>query len=223
MSTSNEFQFFQALPSELRLRVWSFALSTPRDVTVIGDGGIIRPGPSRAAKSFRSTTRPPAMLHVCRESRFEGLKVYKPAFQSDTSPRYTYVAFSQDTIKACGSIIHYLRTPELYSIQKMVLDVKDPAYFAHFGMDILKKMQSNLADLELIVHDENVWVGNVGQDYLQKVKGDFLDAIEFDPEWVWPDISIVEGKTGELFDQILGYKATHRKEESAIHDENPPH
>jgi hypothetical protein len=203
MSTTNEFHFFQALPSELRLRIWGFALDVTRNVNITCDAGIIQRGFHRSAKSFRSSNRPPALLHVCHESRFEGLKLYNPVFQTESSPRYIYVAFSQDTINACGSILQFLRTSELQGIQKMALDVKDPAYFGHFGMDILKQMQPNLTELELVVQQEKVWGWNRGRDYLQKVKGDFLYAIETDPEWLWPEIRIVEAKTGELFERIL--------------------
>jgi hypothetical protein len=84
----------------------------------------------------------------------------------------------------------------------MVLDIKDPAYFVHFSIDVLKQMQPNLTEIELFLHQEEVWSWNEGQDYLRKVNGDFLDAIELEPEWHWPEIRIVEAKTGELFERI---------------------
>jgi hypothetical protein len=207
MSTTKEFHHFQSLPSELRLRIWGFALAVPRDVDIACNTGIIQRGVPRTAKYFHSSTPPPALLHVCHESRFEGLKIYSPCFQTESSPRYIYVSFSQDTIKTDGSIIHYLRTPELRSIQTAVMDIKDPAYFVHFGIDILKQMQPNLTELELVVHPWEVWNWNQGQEYLQKVNGDFLDVIAADPEWRWPEIRIVEARTGELFERIFGCAA----------------
>jgi 2EXR family len=204
MSSSNEFRSFHALPIELRLRIWDFTLAVPRSVNITADVDIPRRGVPRVAKSFHSTDRPPALLHVCQESRFEALKVYKPLFRTPLSPRYIYVAFAWDTIKANGTLIQYIGPAELQGIQKMVLDIKDPAYFAHFSIDVLKQMQPNLTEIELVLHQEEVWGWNEGQDYLRKVNGDFLDAIELDPKWHWPEIRIVEAKTGELFERIAG-------------------
>ena len=91
----------------------------------------------------------------------------------------------------------------------MVLDIKDPAYFAHFNMDALKLMQPNLTELELVVHQGDLWSWSQGQEHLQKVNGDFLDAIDADPAWRWPEIRIVEAKTGELYERIAGSAASH--------------
>jgi hypothetical protein len=207
MSATEEFSLFQRLPSELRLRIWGLALRVPRDVNITCDTGTFQRGTPRTAKLFRSSNRPPAVLQACHESRFEGLKLYSQVFRTDSSPRYIYVAFPQDTIKACGSIIHFLKTLELTGIQRLVLDVKDPAYFAHFGMEILKMMQPNLVELELGIQRGDVWSWNDGRDYLQKVQGDFLDAIDADPGWRWPEIRIVEAETGDLFERIVGHEA----------------
>jgi hypothetical protein len=211
MSPINKFHSFQALPSELRLRIWSLVLVVPRDVNIVCDTGVIKRGVPRTAKSFYSSTRPPPLLHVCHESRFEALKLYHRVFQTASSPRYIYVAFSQDTIKADGSIVQYLGTAELEGIQRMVLDI-DPAYFVHFSLDILKQMQPNLKELEVVVQQGEVWNWNQGQEYLLKVNGDFLDAIAADTEWRWPEIRIVEAKTGELYKRLPGSATTTAEE-----------
>ena len=40
----------------------------------------------------------PALLQICRESRFESLRIYKPFFRTDSRLKNIYGAISQDTI-----------------------------------------------------------------------------------------------------------------------------
>jgi hypothetical protein len=204
MSTPIEFHPFLALPSELRLQIWRMALSIPRNVNVACDTGIFQRGVPRSAKSFSSSERPPALLHVCRESRIEALRIYKPLFQTKSSPKYIYVAFSQDIITVSDNILGFLRGVDLQGIQKMAINIKDPAYFGHFNIDILKKMQPNLTELELIVEQPETYRRNHGESCLQLVTGDIRQAMAMDPGWVWPNMNIVDGKTGKLVERILG-------------------
>jgi hypothetical protein len=46
-------------------------------------------------------------------------------------------------------MLQFLNPQELHRIRKMVLHDKDPAYFGHFMIDVLKSMQPNLEELEL--------------------------------------------------------------------------
>jgi hypothetical protein len=204
MATPSEFHLFQALPSELRLRIWGIALSIPRSINITCDTGTFQRGIPRSPKSFRSSDRPPALLHVCRESRLEALRVYKPFFQTESSPKYIYVAFSQDTIKASDSLLQFLRSGELQGIRKMAIDIKDPAYFGHFNVDILKKMQPNLIELELIVEQGELYRRHPRETYPQMVTGDIRQAMATDPGWRCPEVKIVDGNTGKLFERILG-------------------
>src|SRR5215469_2825008 len=207
MSTPTEFHLFQALPSELRLRIWHFALSIPRNINVTCDTGIFQPRVPRSAKSFTSSDGPPALLHVCRESRLEALRIYKPLFQTESSSKYIYVAFSQDTIKVSDNVLGFLRGVELQGIQKMAIHVKDPGYFGHFNIDILKKMQPNLTELELTVEQKVIYSRSRGESYVQMVTGDIHHAMAMDPGWRWPDMKIVDGKTGMLVERIPGSAA----------------
>jgi hypothetical protein len=199
----NEFHFFNALPSELRVKIWSLALAEPRALHVKCDTGPFQRGVPRKAKSFHAENSLPALLHVCGESRFEALRVYKPHFETEVSPRYTYVAWEQDTIYACGTILPFLGHKDLQCIQRMVLDVKDPAYFGHFSMGILLKMQPNLLELELICHQVTVWRVSHGQRHLKIMKDTFVDTIaeglHKENEWIRPDIKIIDDYTGELY------------------------
>jgi hypothetical protein len=199
----NEFHLFNALPFELRVKIWSIALDEPRALHVTCDAGQFQRGITRKAKSYQAENPIPALLHVCGESRFEALRVYKPHFQTELSPRYIYVSWEQDTIHACGTILNFLGLKELQGIQRMVLDVNDPAYFGHFSIGIFLKMQPNLVDLELICHKVIQWGVSNGRRHLEIVKDTFVDAIadgvQKEIEWIRPDIKIIDAFSGELY------------------------
>ena len=222
MSTLTEFHLFQALPRELRLQIWGIALSIPRNVNIACDTRNFHPGlqsntfqgqpPSPSLKSFTSSDRPPALLHVCRESRLEALRIYKPFFQIESSPKYIYVAFSQDTIKTSDFFLRFLRGVELQGIQKMAINVNDPISFGHGDIQILKEMQPNLTELELLVEPwghiwEHIYGRHHGEIYLQQIKivpAFIRAAMVRDPGWRVPDMKIVDRKTGKLVERILG-------------------
>jgi hypothetical protein len=94
MLTCNEFHLFPILPSEIRIKIWGIALSIPRNVTVDCKRGV---------RSF-SPSEPPALLQVCRESRFESLQIYKTFFRPDSRLKNLYVAFSHDLYKIMGYV-----------------------------------------------------------------------------------------------------------------------
>jgi hypothetical protein len=213
MSPLAEFHLFPTLPVELRLKIFGIAISSPRVVSITCDKGVFQRGVPRAAKSFVSLDKPPVLLHVCHESRDESLNVYTPSFKTAFSTRYTYISFSQDTIRVSDGALCVLRDAELKSIQKMILDVKEAAYFSHFNMDFLKQMQPNLKELELVAingETDTLRTDTLRTDTLRSwIRGDvemlwadFKTAIEMDPEWQCPHVNIVNGKTGELVKSI---------------------
>jgi len=80
-SFASSFTLFPKLPIELRLRIWrTFDNSTPRDVQVTittpSETSLIEKTPT-----FKSLRPIPLILHICKESRTEGLKVYKKVFK----------------------------------------------------------------------------------------------------------------------------------------------
>jgi hypothetical protein len=195
--TSPHFHCFPNLPSELRLKIWALAIPDPRSIEISCERDVIPPGTRRYAKSFKSNIGPPALLHACRESRFEGLLTYKPHFTTAFSTNCIYVDFDRDTIHLSDGIVAYLGAAELKSIQSMVLDVKDVQYFAHFSMDFLKAM-SSLRHLELRAGTAVQYQRTrVERRYLDVLTGDFVEAMMQDPEWACPRVSIVSAHTGE--------------------------
>lgn len=200
MALLTEFHGFPDLPTELRLKIFSIALSSPRVVNITCNRGPYQHQIRQAAKCFTSNHKPPALLHVCHESRQEGLSVYAPSFKTDVSPIYTYISFSQDTIRMSDGALSYLRDDELKSIRKMILDVQDAVYFTHFNIDILQQMQPNLKEVELVAAQGEVysWIGGDIQALSREIK----IAIEANPDWESPYFKIVECGTGDLVEII---------------------
>lgn len=200
MSTLTTFHLFPMLPSELRIQVWNLALSVPRVVTVSCKKER-RNGYWRFTKSFVSHTAVPALLHTCRESRLEGFLTYIPMFKNDISPTYTYVS-EHDTIQVSDNILALIGEEEKERVQRMILEVKDTAYFGHFNMDALMRMRK-LRELDLLVQDE-VASWNEERRYVDGIIGDFEQARERDPGWECPRVRILDRNTGMELSVIPG-------------------
>jgi len=197
MSFVNAFYGFSALPVELRLKVWSIALSVPRNVDIICDTDIW-PIP-RSATSFWPGNGPPVLLHVCHESRSEALKIYKPLLQLDSAP--VYVSLPQDTIRA-SQVFLYPGGAKLLGIQRMSINIQDYSDFGFWGIKTLQNMQPDLKELELVFEQ-----GSLYTRYL--FPPTVMDDIRY---WIaqgWyycPNINIVDGQSGETIERILGRK-----------------
>jgi len=160
---------------------------------------------ARFPKSFSSLHPPPAALYACKESRYEALEVYKPHFITDRSPNNTYLSLAQDTIRFDDGALDYLVKVkvELKGIRKMIVDVKDAAYFTHFHMDTLVAMEG-LRELELVIRELVVMAWDRTRDFTQRLKRDFNEARVINPEWHCPRVFITNGPTGEQLGAIEG-------------------
>ncbi|KAF2431024.1 hypothetical protein EJ08DRAFT_588135 [Tothia fuscella] len=208
MSTPTKFHLFPNLPVEIRLRIWDIVLSIPRTVQIRCNPVLFTRGVPRTASTFDSQTPPPPLLHVNRESRHEALRVYKAYFCTSDSPKYTYISFTQDTLETTEAILQFLREPEMHLLERLILNVKDPAYFAHFNLGFLKKMQSNLKELELRMEHPQSGRGDQYRDYYEEIGNDLKGAFLSDPEWMdqsWqrPDVKVVDVDTEKVHVEIL--------------------
>jgi hypothetical protein len=77
---------FPRLPMELRLKIFGHAMPGARRVHLTFN----------ASDELRSDTTIPALLHVCKESRQEALKVYKPLL--DPTQAVIYFSFERDVL-----------------------------------------------------------------------------------------------------------------------------
>ncbi|KAI1386178.1 uncharacterized protein F4822DRAFT_431052 [Hypoxylon trugodes] len=88
MEDYTSFTLFSLLPTELRLHIWRHTCH-PRVVEVSYDNQEDR---------CTTLTAPPAVLHVCRESRFEALRIYKPSFGTQSHEPRIYFCHELDTL-----------------------------------------------------------------------------------------------------------------------------
>lgn len=221
------FTLFSSLPTELRLKIYGIALHTPRTITITCDRPPFKRGRIRTSQSFRSNQPTPALLHVSQESRHEALEVYKPYFKTSrinntyvSARNSIYVSFLQDTLKFEDSMLQFLSETEVRGIQRLVLDVKDAAYFGHFNMSTVTRMRA-LRSLHLwaskpadpyshMVHGRSMFVSsfgdpvNGGNRFLRQLLGAFEDAKEMDPGWECPTVLIFDRSNGAVIGNIEG-------------------
>ncbi|KAI4863916.1 hypothetical protein F4820DRAFT_356245 [Hypoxylon rubiginosum] len=88
MSDLDSFDVFPLLPAELRLQIWRHTCHQ-RVVEVVYDCDNDR---------CTSSTAPPAILHACRESRFEALRIYRRSFGTRSHEPRTYFCPDLDTL-----------------------------------------------------------------------------------------------------------------------------
>jgi len=87
-------------------------------------------------------------------------------------------------------------------VQRMILEVKDAAYFGHFHLDVLMRM-GNLRELDLLVQDD-VFSWNRERRYMDSLIGDFELAKEKYPGWECPRVRILDRNTGNELSVIPG-------------------
>lgn len=94
-SPAVSFASFTLLPVELRVKIYHL-MKSPRLFRVKHAG--LRSRPVR--NTWKSSTPHPVILHIWRESRLEGLRIYSPAF---TSMFTTDVFFDFEIVRLCLS------------------------------------------------------------------------------------------------------------------------
>jgi hypothetical protein len=202
-SALTDFQLFPELPAELRIKIWRIALSTPREVEIKCEK-LPRSHEERNAAWFASTTPIPVLLHVCQESRFEALSTYTKAFRTCDSPRYTYVSFERDTIKLFDVVLEYLVLADVKKIQRLVVICADSAYFTHFHLETLQKMEK-LKDVDLRTRKAPAFLRNArGDDDAANLAVDFERGRWDNPAWECPRIRIVNHASGEELRVLAG-------------------
>lgn len=150
---SQSFSLFPYLPTELRLQIWQLSCAH-RVITMVYDA---------AADRYKNSTAPPAILHVNRESRVEGQRLYKRVPFSVTNP-WVYLCPELDTLyiprhdrmgysAAAREIGHYLPfVPPL--VRRLAIDHVDPVDrkpWETYSKYCLIKSFPNLEEAYLIV------------------------------------------------------------------------
>lgn len=170
---STKFHQFSPLPPELRTRVWELTEAEPRIVEVF-----TRP-PNYTYGHFRyvkSTTRPPALLHACSESRRRALarSLYVRAFTSGSQPRYTWVNFEMDMI-AVKPIFFDPIKPEKPLIQRLRMEGPNDEHFCYFSSREMDDFTS-IKEVHVICTDDiSYWKQIVDEYWLGTKNVKFFD------------------------------------------------
>ncbi|KAF6838099.1 hypothetical protein CPLU01_02707 [Colletotrichum plurivorum] len=99
----SHFHLFRKLPTELRLRIWSFNLPPPRVVSIrCGAKSLsfsshaLSPPPSTSGCTSHAAV--PVNLHVCHESRSEAIKSYRLCFGVTRNPGQIFFDKANDVL-----------------------------------------------------------------------------------------------------------------------------
>lgn len=197
-----EFPQFSDLPTELRLQIWALAIPQ-RVLSVTCTKGILTPSTRRYAQRFSTTSPAPALLLTCKESRAIALTVYSTYFRTRGSSHGIQASFVHDTVLLPEGTISYLGERELQGIERMVLEVRDHAYFGYYNLETLRGM-GRLKVLELRAANgvSYSWgTGGAATDIFRDLRTEMLDW----PDWEVPEeIRIVQAETGQELSVIRG-------------------
>ena len=204
MSTLTTFPLFPTLPIEIRLKIWSIALSHPRMLTIKCNKEPYQPFKPRAVVSWTSDSPPPSLLSVNRETRYEALALYAPYFRTLFAPNRIYIRWELDVVRFADGVIMYLGDKERGLIQRMVLETKDCGYFGHYNMEILMGME-RLRELDVWAQNGEAyrWERTAGRDYVNILVTDFEEAREMRKGWRCPRVRIF-GESGNVARVIEG-------------------
>ncbi|KAL6699573.1 hypothetical protein J3F84DRAFT_187008 [Trichoderma pleuroticola] len=163
---------FASLPPELRSRIWSLAVAPRRIIKVHAkksDGSFSKKQRMRGKDILYETTStpPPALMHVCRESRQQA--PYQRAFTAGTEPRWTWVNFELDifcvsSLYAIGDIVSHRS-----EVQRLEIRTHDhPDWYEsatrYNGLSILFKFES-LREVQVVLDPCDLTWGDVFVDW----------------------------------------------------------
>ena len=194
-SSHEEQQGFQHLPKELRLKIWNYCEPRPRTVVVFCKDDIIIPKRRwrGVLKAYRISTMPPAVLHICRESRAEILPRYNTFFRGLSSRIYTYIRPECDTVSISDSSFTYLKEEELASLHSLEIQVHHCLSFIHDHLETIVHMKS-LKNLKLTIHErdppENLMYAWTEATYVGRLEAVFRREKEGNPGWEAPNIHL---------------------------------
>ncbi|KAI0206357.1 hypothetical protein F4808DRAFT_455119 [Astrocystis sublimbata] len=121
MLDHSHFTIFTLLPAELRIQIWRLSCHQ-RVVEVLYD---------QESDRCSTTTPVPAALHVCRESRYEALRVYKRSFGTLSHEPTIYFNRELDTV--------YIPRPPFMgyddSSRSFAESIEDAHYIVHLAID----------------------------------------------------------------------------------------
>ncbi|KAL6802499.1 hypothetical protein GGI42DRAFT_27455 [Trichoderma sp. SZMC 28013] len=162
---------FASLPFELRSLIWSLAVAPRRIINVRAKkshGKFTKKQRQRGKDILYETTStpPPALMHVCRESRQQA--PYQRAFTAGTEPRWTWINFELDifcvsSLYAIGDIVSHRS-----EVQRLEIRTDDhldwyESATRYSGLSILDKLE-NLREIQVVLEPGDLMWGDVFAD-----------------------------------------------------------
>ena len=100
-------------------------------------------------------------------------------------------------MRCADNVLEYFGKGEINGIRRLVLEVRDVAYFGHFCMDVLKSM-TKLEELELSTPEGTTYSWSRGGrvPLYETLVRDFMEARYGDPGWECPRVRILNIDSG---------------------------
>ncbi|KAL7958524.1 hypothetical protein V8C34DRAFT_282534 [Trichoderma compactum] len=165
---------FSGLPFELRSLIWSLAVA-PRRITKMlaqkSHGSFSKKQRQRGKDILYETTStpPPALMHVCRESRQQA--PYQRAFTAGTEPRWTWVNFELDIF--CVSSLYAIGDTVSHRSEVQRLEIRTDDHLDWYesatrcnGLSILVKLES-LREIQVVLEPGDLmWTNTASRRHL---------------------------------------------------------
>ncbi|KAL2072017.1 hypothetical protein VTL71DRAFT_11360 [Oculimacula yallundae] len=185
------FHPFPRLPKELRIKIWKHYLH-PLQPRVLAIHNRTSDGTLPDHLHFFSPDPVPALLNVCQESREVALPFYTKAFANGVNPRYVWTNFSLDTFEMNAFDILYIHDDDKSRIEKLILEASDSGWFEDSQREEFEPM-GRLRWLR-IISIEPLWKWDELINYMRE---DLMESFAHDPNYVLPDIRILQKGTDE--------------------------
>jgi hypothetical protein len=163
-SPGSTFHRFPALPPELRLRIWYFALQTPQMVTLYPASKCDKQ-PSKTDSIYANPIERP-LLCVNAEARKAALHAYLPGFYDRSGSKVVWVNPKLDTLYLNRIYVSLFGKYEIAKhIERIALAVEDWEWFEDFQLRNYLRRQirflcdemTSLKEVQIVVWDERNW------------------------------------------------------------------
>lgn len=163
-SPGSTFHRFAALPPELRLRIWYFALQTPQMVTLYPASKCDKQQ-SRTYSIYANPIERP-LLRVNAEARKAALHAYLPGFYDRSGSKVVWVNPKLDTLYLNRVYVSFFGKYEIAKhIERIAVAVEDWEWFEDFQLRIHLRRQikflcdemTSLKEVQIVVWDERNW------------------------------------------------------------------
>jgi hypothetical protein len=210
LESQGTFHPFPRLPSELRLRIWSFAMTAATEVKIMCSGYTInRPQGwcgtvSSRPRIYAATAFLPPLMLVNHESHSAASKHYRRAFRGVDGGGGVLAAYPT-SITIDESAFHLVRDDDFGIVQKVVLETTRGLHHSRGTNDQFRTLlaNQNLKEVEIRMRKAGLrWLSGLYID-LQEV---YSQLRERNAEWVAPEIRLISVAEKEEDDMVYYFE-----------------